>query len=288
MPHRSQPGTLYLVATPIGNLEDITLRALRVLREVAVIACEDTRHTQKLLNHFEIRTRTVSYHQHNERTRARELVERLAAGESVALVSDAGTPLVSDPGQHLVAECVARGIAVAPVPGPAAFVAALAASGLSCEEFLFAGFLPARKVERRRALERVAREPRPVIFYEAPHRIAGALAEAAEVLGNRQAVLARELTKVHEEFLRGTLAELAEQARLTPLRGEITWIVAPVAPGEAPPAAAISGSLGERVEELMRTKALDQKAALKQAARERGMSRRDAYAVLLKEKGQKE
>jgi len=201
-------GCLYLVATPIGNLEDITLRALRILKEVDQIACEDTRHTLKLLNHYEIRKPLVSYHEHNEITRAPELVLAMENGSSIALVSDAGMPLVSDPGHRLVTLAIRHHIPVVPVPGPAALLAALSASGLPNEEFLFLGFLPARSGERRRALERLRIEERTMIFYEAPHRVAETVADALAILGNRPACLAREVTKLHEEFLRGKLFDL--------------------------------------------------------------------------------
>jgi len=223
-PSRTTRGTLYLVATPIGNLEDITLRALRILREVDLIACEDTRHTQKLLHHYEIRKALVSYHEHNERQRAPELVARLERGENVALVSDAGTPIVSDPGHRLVALAIESGIPVVPVPGASALLAALAASGFPTDEFLFVGFLPARAGERRRALERLAGEPRTLVFFEAPHRLRASLEAALGVLGDRRAVIARELTKVHEEFHRGALRELLES--LPEPRGEMTVLIA--------------------------------------------------------------
>src|SRR5213594_747222 len=202
-------GCLYLVGTPIGNLEDVTLRALRILKEVDQIACEDTRHTQKLLTHYDIHKPLVSYHQHNELTRAPELVVALERGAKIALVSDAGMPLVSDPGHRLVTLCLRHHIPVVPIPGPSALLASLSASGLPGEEFLFVGFLPARSGERRRALERLRIEDRTIILYEAPHRIAECVADAREVLGNRSACIAREVTKMHEEFRRGKLSELA-------------------------------------------------------------------------------
>jgi 16S rRNA (cytidine1402-2'-O)-methyltransferase len=274
-------GRLYLVATPIGNLEDITLRALRVLREADVIACEDTRQTRKLLERHRIDQDLLSYHEHNERERAAELVERIEAGQSVALVSDAGMPLVSDPGRHLVDRCIERGIRVIPIPGPSAFLAALAASGLETEEFLFAGFLPARAGERGRRLLALASEPRTLVFYEAPHRLAAALHDALEILGDRRAVVARELTKIHEEFRRGRLSELAGEYERTAPRGEITLLIAP-AEAAAPAAGVAAASLAERVAELQ-GQGLDRKAALKQAARERGMAKREAYRQLLLE-----
>ena len=275
-------GRLYLVATPIGNLEDITLRALRVLKEADMIACEDTRQTQKLLNHYDIAKRMVSYHEHNEMTRAAELMIELEQGAQVALVSDAGTPGISDPGHRLVTLCQRHQIPVVPVPGPSALVAALAASGLPTDEFVFVGFLPARAGERRRALGRLAVERRTIAFYEAPHRLAEMLGDAAEILGARPAVVAREVTKLHEEFVRGTLAELAERFAAKAPKGEITVLVGP---GEAAaPVVAANVTLPERVEQLMKEQQMDHRAALKQAARERGLSKRDAYKVLLSER----
>src|ERR1700758_2312330 len=224
-PVEAQPyGSLYLVATPIGNLEDITLRALRILKEVDQIACEDTRHTLKLLNHFEIQKPLVSYHEHNELTRAPELVHAMEQGASVALVSDAGMPLVSDPGHRLVSLAIRHQIPVVPIPGASALLAALAASGLPNDEFLFLGFLPARSGERQRALERLRIEERTLIFYEAPHRIADTIADAAAILGERPACLAREVTKVHEEFRRGKLTELFQSLEEHPAKGEITLV----------------------------------------------------------------
>src|SRR5215813_1573845 len=201
-------GRLYLVGTPIGNLEDITLRAIRILKESDQIACEDTRHTQKLLSHYNIQKALVSYHEHNEMTRAPELVVAMEQGAQIALVSDAGVPLVSDPGYRLVTLCLRHHLPVIPIPGPSAMLAALSASGLPNEEFLFAGFLPARGVERRRALERLRIEDRTIILYEAPHRVAEMIADARQILGDRQACLAREVTKLHEEFRRARLSEL--------------------------------------------------------------------------------
>ena len=279
-------GRLYLVSTPIGNLEDITLRALRTLREADVIACEDTRHTQKLLRHFEIEKRLVSYHEHNEITRGAELVIEMEEGASIALTTDAGTPAISDPGHHLVTLCLRHRIPVIPIPGPSAAMTALAASGLPVEEFVFLGFLPARAGARRKQLETLRGERRTLIFYEAPHRIAEMLADAAEILGARPAVVARELTKLHEEFLRGTLAELAAQISKTPPRGEMTVLIGPPEDSaiarDALPAATLT--LSERVAQLERETGLDRKAALKQAARERGLNKREAYKRLLLER----
>jgi 16S rRNA (cytidine1402-2'-O)-methyltransferase len=275
-------GCLYLVATPIGNLEDITLRALRILREVDQIACEDTRHTQKLLTHFDIHKPLVSYHEHNEMTRAPELVVAMEQGQQIALVSDAGMPLVSDPGYRLVTLCLRHHIPVVPVPGPSALLAALSASGLPNEEFLFAGFLPARSGERRRALERLRIEERTIILYEAPHRLDECLADALEILGDRPACLAREVTKLHEEFRRGKLSDLAASLEERPARGEITLLVGPPEANTSKPADT-SQSLAERVDELIRQAKLDRKEALKLAAKERGLTRRAAYNQLLEE-----
>ncbi len=282
------PGCLYIVGTPIGNLEDISMRALRILKQADLIACEDTRQTMKLLSHFDIHTKLVSYHEHNELTRAPEIVIDLEQGASVALVSDAGMPVISDPGQRLVSQCMRHGIKVVPVPGPSAFVAALAASGLPSEEFTFVGFLPSRPTERRKALRELASETRTLVFYEAPHRLLDSLEDFLEILGNRPAVVAREITKLHEEFLHGHLEDLAESARKRAPRGEITLLVGPAdgtpqqgrSPDGAPNVVSIV-PLAKRVEQLMIERNLDRKAALKQAARERGLTRREAYKQLL-------
>jgi 16S rRNA (cytidine1402-2'-O)-methyltransferase len=284
MTHSSEnkPGRLYLVSTPIGNLEDITLRAIRILKEVDAIACEDTRHTQKLLNHYGIHKRLATYHEHNENTRAPELVSELLTGANVALVTDAGTPIVSDPGHRLVALCAENNIPVIPIPGASAALAALAASGISAERVLFVGFLPARQGERRRALAELTNNPATLVFFEAPHRIAKMLGDAAEILGQRQAVLARELTKLHEEFVRGTLSDLARKLKSTLVKGEITLVVGP--PDKHDPAAHPRElTLRQRVEQLIRESTLDRKAALKQAAREFGIARREAYKLLLQD-----
>ena len=275
-------GCLYLVATPIGNLEDITLRAIRILKEADIIACEDTRQTQKLLQHYGIRKEMVSYHEHNELTRSPELAIELEQGAKIALVSDAGTPGISDPGHRLVTLCLRHHIPVVPIPGPSALVAALAASGLPTEEFLFIGFLPPRTGARRKALDALKAESRTLIFYEAPHRVVETLADATEILGPRPAVIAREVTKIHEEFLRGPLAELLESARKRAPRGEITLLIGPGDPQAQQ--VELSVSLKERVEQLEAEGGIDRKAALKQAARERGLGKREAYKQLLLER----
>jgi len=264
-------GTLYVVATPIGNLEDITLRALRVLREAGLIACEDTRQTRKLLDHYGIRTPTLSYHEHNEAARTPELIEKLLEGTSIALVSDAGTPLISDPGYRLVAAAVQAGIRVEPVPGAAAITAALSASGLPTDAFHFAGFLPARPAQRRKALMRLKDEQATLVFYEAPHRIREMLEDIEQVLGPRPVVLAREVTKVHEEFLRGTAAGLRNMR--VPLKGEFTVLVGR---GAEPAPAAFETTVAEAVGELVRG-GMPRMDAIKAVARERGLSKRDVY-----------
>ncbi len=220
------PGILYVVATPIGNLEDITFRAVRILGEVDRIACEDTRHTRKLLDHYNIATPAVSYHEHNEQTRSDELLRDLQAGKNIALVSDAGTPLIADPGYRLVHKAREQGIRVIPVPGPSALLAALAASGLATDAFTFGGFLPSKKTQRRKVLEDLKPSTATLVFYEAPHRILEALGDIGDVLGARPIVLARELTKVHEEFLEGTPAEIMDTLAARPsLKGEFTILI---------------------------------------------------------------
>ena len=235
-PNDATAGCLYVVATPIGNLEDISLRALRILKECDAIACEDTRQTVKLLSHFDIQKRLVSYHEHNEITRASEIIIELEQGAKIALVTDAGTPAISDPGNRLVSLCLRHGIQVVPLPGASAFVTALAASGMAIDEFTFIGFLPSRPTERRKRLRALAAEPRTLALYEAPHRLLDTLEDALEILGNRPAVVARELTKIYEEFLRGHMEDLLEAVRKKPPRGEITLLIGP-ADGEAQHAA---------------------------------------------------
>jgi len=283
--HTPGQGCLYLIATPIGNLEDISLRALRLMKEADLIACEDTRETRKLLNRYDIHTRLESYHEHNELTRAPELVIVLEQGAKVALVSDAGTPLVSDPGHRLVTLCLRHGIPVVPVPGASALVAALAASGMPTEQFLFAGFLPSRPSERRKAMRGLAAIPTTLVFYEAPHRILEMLEDALGIFGNRSCVVAREVTKLHEEFRRGRIAEVIAGFHEAPPRGEITVIFGPADEESHLPASGESARgempLGQRVDELMEKEHLDRKAALKLAARERGLSKREAYKQLL-------
>jgi 16S rRNA (cytidine1402-2'-O)-methyltransferase len=281
-------GTLFIVATPIGNLEDITHRALRVLREVDLIACEDTRHTRKLLNHFGITTPTISYHQHNEQARASELCEAVGSGKNIALVSDAGTPLISDPGFRIARVAVDRGILVVPIPGPSAVITALSAAGFPTDQFLFAGFLPSRSSARRAKFNEFRDLRATLVFYEAPHRINAALKDALNIFGDRNAVIARELTKLHEEFARGSLSELVEQfSRNQVSRGEMVFIIS----GQAVELPSVSTSepnlrLRERIEAL-ECEGLDQKAALKQAAKDLGIKRSEAYRMMLNQKNRR-
>jgi 16S rRNA (cytidine1402-2'-O)-methyltransferase len=276
---------LYLVATPIGNLEDITLRALRVLKEVDVIACEDTRQTQKLLNHYSITTRTVSYHEHNEITRAAELVKDLQEGTSVALVTDAGMPGISDPGFRLISLAIRHHVPVVPIPGASAFLAALVASGLPTDSFRFSGFLPAKRGERRAALEAIKSSPRTQVFYEAPHRVVETLADVVEVLGSaRHVVIAREVTKLHEEFLRGRAGEVLETLKSRDgVKGEITLLIGKAEEAEAQ-AFEPRMSVRRRVEQIMAEEKVDEKAALKKVAKERRISKSEAYRELQRSK----
>jgi 16S rRNA (cytidine1402-2'-O)-methyltransferase len=270
---------LYLVATPIGNLEDVTLRALRMLKEVDVIACEDTRQTQKLLNHYAITTRTTSYHEHNEMTKSAELVKEMQEGASVALVTDAGMPGISDPGYRLIALAIRHHVPVVPVPGASAFLAALVASGLPTDSFRFSGFLPAKRGERRTALEAIKSSPRTQVFYEAPHRIVESLEDVIEVLGgSRHVVLAREVTKIHEEFLRGRAEQvLGTLKKREAVKGEITLLIGRAEPGDVAAAAVSRQTVRQRVEQIMAQEKIDEKDALKRVAKELGVSKSEAY-----------
>ena len=273
---KASPGALYLLATPIGNLEDITLRAVRILGEVDLIACEDTRQTQKLLNHFQIVKPTTSYQEHNEMVKAPELVMRMEEGARVALVADAGTPGISDPGYRLVQQCIRHNVPVIPIPGVSAAVASLVASGLPTHSFQFLGFAPAKQGQRLKFLERLSAFPSTMVFFEAPHRITETLADVLEVLGDRPVVLAREVTKVHEEFLRGPCSEVLENLRQrSKIQGEMTVLIGGA--GEESQAAAGSQSVKERVQELMQAQEIDRMEALKAVARERHISKSQAY-----------
>jgi 16S rRNA (cytidine1402-2'-O)-methyltransferase len=269
------PGILYLVASPIGNLEDITFRAVRTLKECDLIACEDTRHTRKLLDHYGIDKPTVSYHDHNESSRSAELVEKLRGGLRVALVSDAGMPLVADPGYRLVTAAVAAGVSVQPIPGPSALVTALAASALPTDAFRFGGFLPPKSGQRATLLESMKDDPATLVFYEAPHRILESLADISRIMGARPVVVGREMTKTHEEFLRGTAAQILEilEARDS-VKGEITVLIGKAGKPEGPPPDA--DSIQEAVATLVRD-GLPRMDAIKAVARRHGLSKREVY-----------
>jgi len=273
---------LYLVSTPIGNLEDVTLRALRVLKEVELIACEDTRHTRRLLDHFGISKPVISYHEHNELKRTGELAERLSRGESIALVTDAGTPGISDPAYRIVVAAIERGVTVTPVPGATAMITGLVASGLPTDSFLFAGFLPSKKQARRARLEQLRSERATLVFYETPHRIREALLDVREILGDRRAAIARELTKLHEQFIRGPVSEIIAHFDANEPRGEMTLVIAGNREDNLKPVESIS--ISEQVELLARERGLSRSDAIKQAARSRGLSKREAYQLLLGEK----
>lgn len=280
-----KPGTLYLCATPIGNLEDMTFRAVRVLKEAAVVAAEDTRHTRKLFSHFDIHTPLVSYHEHNKAARGPELVARLLAGDDVAVVSDAGLPGVSDPGADLVRQAVAAGVPVMPIPGPNAALTALVASGLDTDMFLFVGFLPRTGKKRRELLSALAPLPYTLIFYESPHRMSDTLADLGAAFGNRTAAAGRELTKKFEEFVRGSLADLEKHFTAQQPRGEFTLVVAGQEAGIA--MAAAPADVGDPVAAVAALVAggAAKKEAIRQVAAERGLPRRELYqAVVAAEK----
>ncbi len=271
-------GTLYIVATPLGNLEDITLRAIRILKEASVVACEDTRRTVKLLNRYEIRTPLFIFHEYNKARAGASLLRRLRDGESVALVSDAGTPAISDPGYELVREAIGAGVRIEVVPGPSALIAALVVSGLPTDHFTFEGFLPVRGEKRRKALRSLGAETRTMIFYESPQRIAAFLRDASEVFGDRRACVVRELTKIHEEILRGPLPELAaEFSRRETVLGEITVVVA----GGAK-------TVELSVEEIVRAALEDSSGSSRDMVREiadrTGLSRKEVYAEILRQR----
>ncbi len=268
-------GCLYVVSTPIGNLEDITYRAVRILKEADWIACEDTRTTKRLLDHYGIQTRTLSYHEHNETNRTEDLIARLLGGEQGALVSDAGTPLLSDPGYRVVHAAVDAGIRIEAIPGPSALLAGLVISGLPTDQFHFAGFLPAKQGQRSRLLESLADESATLVFYEAPHRILEALDDIAAAFGDRRIVVARELTKLHEEVLRGTASEIRNTLAARDLiRGEFVLMVAKAsepAHDDTPAEEAVALLVGAGV---------DRMDAMKTVARERGLSKREIYKLV--------
>lgn len=275
-------GTLYIVATPLGNLEDVTFRSLRVLREVPLIACEDTRRTVKLLNRYEIRTQMIPFHDHNKLAAGTGLLRRLRDGQSVALVSDAGTPGISDPGYELVRDAVAEGIPVEVVPGPSALISALVVSGLPTDRFVFEGFLPNRSERRRKALKALSAETRTLIFYESPQRIAAFLADASEILGDRRGCIVRELTKVHEEILRGTLPELfGEISKRESIPGEITVVL------EGAPKAvvfSVEAAVSEALE--VTPESVSSRDLARDISGRTGLSKKEVYAEILRRREQ--
>ena len=275
-------GSLYIVPTPIGNLEDITFRAVRVLKEVDLIAAEDTRHTQVLLNHYDIRTSVTSYHEHNERGKARELVEQLRQGRSIALLSDAGTPMISDPGYRLVVEAIRAGVQVIPLPGPSAVTAALSAAGLPTDRFGFEGFLPAKKSERRSALEALKKDTKTLVFYEAPHRLKETLADMAEIFGDREVAIGREISKVHEEFLRGALREILATVEQQTVRGEITLVVQGATSGAPVSEEGVISEIRQLAENGMRIKEISELVGA-----HHGISKREVYRLALRVKNLK-
>jgi 16S rRNA (cytidine1402-2'-O)-methyltransferase len=286
MVENNHRGTLYLVGTPIGNLEDISFRAIRTLKEAQLIACEDTRQTQKLLNHYSIETPSTSYHEHNELTKSAELVMQLEQGKSIALVTDAGMPGISDPGFRLVTLAIRHRIPVVPIPGPSAFLSALVASGLPTDAFRFLGFLPSKEGQRAKALENIRNSTRTVIFYEAPHRVVESVEEIVHVLGpERPIVVAREVTKLHEEFIRGTAAEvLSELKHREEVRGEITLLIGRAPEQQRGESVFNAATVRTRVRELMKEESLDERDALKRVAKEMGVSKSEAYREFQKTK----
>ncbi len=276
-------GKLFVVGTPIGNLEDITLRAIRTLKSVDLIACEDTRRAQKLLNHYGIKTRTVSYHSHNEITRAPELILEMEEGSDVALVSDAGMPSLSDPGYRLVHLAIRHKIPVIPIPGGSALVTALSAAGLPSDRVIFAGFLPSKKTARQKALKELSLSNFTLVFYEAPHRLMETLEDALAVLGDRPLTVARELTKVHEEFLRGTISEVLAALRQRRVKGEFTLVIGPSDRAAGRPAEP-RRSVREEVQRVTKEQGVDERTALKVIARAWRVPRSELYRQWMREK----
>lgn len=286
-PARLSEGKLFVVATPIGNLEDITLRAIRVLKEADLVACEDTRRTQTLLDHHGIRASLISYHEHNEMTRAPELVLKMEEGSRIALVSDAGAPMISDPGHRLVKLAIRHNIQVVPVPGPSAFVASLAVAGLPLDQFHFVGFLPGKKVARQKKLRALAEASETLVFYESPRRIVEMLEDVVNTLGNRSVVVAREVTKIHEEFLRGPATEILAALKKRPVvRGELTVLAGPPEPGSARPEKS-PDPIARQMKKLMAGGKLSEREALKKIARSTGASKSDLYRQWQAEKARK-
>jgi len=277
-------GTLYIVSTPIGNLEDITLRALRVLKEVDLIAAEDTRRTRQLLTHFGIQKPLISYHEHNERMRENSLLEKLREGKNVALVTDAGTPGISDPGEALIRRAVREKITLVPIPGPAAAMAALSVAGLPTDRFLFYGFLPSRSEARKKLLDGLRRRPETLVFYESPRRLPSLLEEAREIFGNRQVAVARELTKVYEEIRRGSLEEVLTKIEQDEIKGEVTVVMA----GNTDEASIDSRTIREALREYRKISGVSWKEAVERVTENLGAPKREVYREGLKMKEEME
>ncbi|MDH3453868.1 MAG: 16S rRNA (cytidine(1402)-2'-O)-methyltransferase [Desulfuromonadales bacterium] len=279
---RAVTGTLYVVATPIGNLEDITYRAVRILSEVDLVAAEDTRHSRKLFARFGIQKPLVSYHDHNEQQRQEELIQRLQAGEDIALISDAGTPCIADPGYRLIGSCHAAGITVVPIPGPSALITALSAAGVSTERFAFEGYLPQKAKARADLLRQLNGEQRTLIFYEAPHRLAATLADLVDIMGaERPLVVARELTKLYEEFFRGTAAEAVTRFTREPARGELVLIIPPSLQGP-------QMNVRDALRKLLNESDLPRREAVKLIAKEYGLPSSDVYRESLSMNGEED
>jgi len=283
-PSEKPPGTLYVVSTPIGNLEDITLRALRVLKEVDLIAAEDTRRTRQLLTHYGIHKPLISYHEYNRRMREKTLLQELREGKSIALVTDAGTPGISDPGEDLVRGAIQESIPLVPIPGPAALVSALSVSGLPTESFLFYGFLPSKAAARKKWLSSLQGRPETLVFYESPRRLSSLLEDAAQILGDRRVVVAREMTKVYEEVYRGTISEVLDQLGEEEVKGEVTVILEGCTSSPAPEASSIMEALRHYSREM----GLSMKESVGRVAEELGVSRRQVYQESLKLKEESE
>ena len=279
------PGTLYVVATPIGNLEDITLRALRVLKEVDLVACEDTRQTAKLLTHYQIEKPKVSYHEHNEEEKAPALLVELQRGKQIALVSDAGTPCISDPGYRIVRSALENGIRVVPIPGPCSFIAALSASGRPTESFVFVGFLPARKGARRNTLESLRGEQRTVIFFESPMRLLDTLADVEEILGERRVTVARELTKIYEEIFFGNSREALAHFSEKKVKGEIVLLVEKGVSPQRTAGILNHVEIRRKVKELSERLGMTKNEALKELSKEFQIPKRELYKLLLDSRG---
>ncbi len=270
-------GTLYIVATPIGNLEDMTFRAVRILKEVDLIAAEDTRHSRKLLNHYGISTRMTPYHDHNEQLKTDYLLEKLLEGQNIAIITDAGTPCIADPGYRIAKAAAEKGIKTVPIPGASAIAAALSASGLPSDRFAFEGFLPPKQGKRRNRLLELQDDGRVIIFYEAPHRLTATLSDMAEILGSRELVIARELTKIHEEFRRGTSAELLEHYSKQSVKGELVILLAPASAA----ADLTSYDLESNLRRYLFEECLSVKDTAARASAESGIPKSEIYAISL-------